>query len=276
VHGKQRRVEPTPSTRTRLFAASLNCCAFPGCEARLVTEAGSLVGQACHIKGERPGGPRYDPGQTDDERRSFGNLIALCANHHREIDDLARLSEFTVERLLDMKTHRKRAVADLTLELRLEEAVILADVPCFILSLLVRNTGPQAALSFTFQLGLPFLPRSLCPIVGERRPLRPVVGLGQPSQYWIEFRVGEQLWIRFLSPLELKLRAGESHILAQFWLPTSWYGLLPQDGQLGPAAPGLEPERVVYACPFDLQFDPSEHRDGFLPLELYRLAAGRS
>lgn len=36
------------------------------------------VGVAAHIRAASPGGPRYDPLQTEDERHSFGNGIWLC------------------------------------------------------------------------------------------------------------------------------------------------------------------------------------------------------
>lgn len=36
------------------------------------------VGAACHIHAAAPGGPRYDPHQTEEERRSISNGIWLC------------------------------------------------------------------------------------------------------------------------------------------------------------------------------------------------------
>jgi hypothetical protein len=36
------------------------------------------VGMACHIHAAAPGGPRYDEGQSEDDRRSIHNGIWLC------------------------------------------------------------------------------------------------------------------------------------------------------------------------------------------------------
>jgi hypothetical protein len=44
------------------------------------------VGKAGHICAASPGGPRYDPSQTKEERRSQSNGIWLCSNHHDLID----------------------------------------------------------------------------------------------------------------------------------------------------------------------------------------------
>jgi len=84
----------------RLFSLSGNRCAFPKCECA-IAESGSLVGEICHIKADRPDGPRYDKTQTEDERQGFDNLILMCANHHKVVDD--DTDAYTVERLRSMK-----------------------------------------------------------------------------------------------------------------------------------------------------------------------------
>jgi hypothetical protein len=98
-----------PSTRDvkRLFALSGNRCAFPKCQCA-IAEGTSLIGEICHIKADKPGGPRYDALQTDDERQSFDNIMLMCANHHKVVDDDEE--SFTVERLRTMKSaHEGRA-----------------------------------------------------------------------------------------------------------------------------------------------------------------------
>lgn len=79
----------TRETLVPLFAKSGNVCAFPGCTHELVTERNLFVGQICHIEAANPGGQRYDPVSTDEDRRSFGNLLLMCYRHHRETDDEA-------------------------------------------------------------------------------------------------------------------------------------------------------------------------------------------
>ncbi|MBN2023636.1 MAG: tetratricopeptide repeat protein [Pirellulales bacterium] len=96
-----------PSERTvkRLFALSGNQCAFPGCDRHLVDPtSGSVLGQICHIKGDKEGAARYDASQTNRERHGFDNLILLCGVHHKIIDDDGQT--YTVDRLREMKaTH---------------------------------------------------------------------------------------------------------------------------------------------------------------------------
>lgn len=92
---------PKLSTLKSLFARSLNRCAFPGCSSP-ITETNSIVtGEVCHIKADSPGGPRYDPKQTDDDRHSEGNLILLCSRHHTLVDADPR--QYTTDALIQMK-----------------------------------------------------------------------------------------------------------------------------------------------------------------------------
>lgn len=97
-------MQPTQSTLKRLFARSGNRCAFPRCVAPL-THNDTLIGEVCHIKGDKPGAARYDTSQADPERQAYDNLIVLCPNHHTVIDDDE--VAYTVERLLRMKTEHE-------------------------------------------------------------------------------------------------------------------------------------------------------------------------
>ena len=76
-----------------LFAHSWNHCFFAGppraCEEELTNRKWKRVqGQIAHIKGEKPGSARYDPDQSEKERQCVDNLMLLCPNHHKLIDDL--------------------------------------------------------------------------------------------------------------------------------------------------------------------------------------------
>ena len=75
-------------TRKELWAKSGNRCAI--CKKELVNkiseENGSfIIGDECHIISSRVEGPRYKAGIDDYD--SYDNLILLCKNHHREIDE---------------------------------------------------------------------------------------------------------------------------------------------------------------------------------------------
>ena len=100
---------PERSTIKKLFALSGNVCAFPECSVNIVNmEYGTVVGEICHIKGRRPDAPRYDPSQTDTERNAFENLLILCPEHHKIIDE--NEDKFSVDFLLKMKKEHEEKV----------------------------------------------------------------------------------------------------------------------------------------------------------------------
>ncbi|HAN76755.1 MAG TPA: hypothetical protein DCQ31_02705 [Bacteroidales bacterium] len=95
----------TPTTIKRLFALSGNQCAFPDCDVIFVLpERQEIIAQICHIEAAELGGERYNPNQTDDERRDYNNLILLCPNHHVETDDIVK---YSVEVLKEMKRNHE-------------------------------------------------------------------------------------------------------------------------------------------------------------------------
>jgi len=88
------------ATLRALFAKSGNVCAYPGCTHELVNAKSKFVAEVCHIAAVEPGGERYNPVQTDEQRRSFENLIILCHKHHVETDEV---EEFPVEKMRELK-----------------------------------------------------------------------------------------------------------------------------------------------------------------------------
>lgn len=104
IDRRVRQRVPSRTTLKRLFALSGNCCAFPGCRQRIV-EGKNFLGDVCHIKADSPGGPRYDVSQSDVERQHFDNLIVLCPNHHKVVDDDP--DGYTVEILRLMKSRQE-------------------------------------------------------------------------------------------------------------------------------------------------------------------------
>jgi hypothetical protein len=108
--------EPTISTIKRLFALSRNRCAYPSCQNLLIDADGAFSADVCHIKGENPTAKRYDPAQSDKERRSIGNLIVLCRYHHGIIDDEDAI--YSVEVLTEMKRrHEAKALSDVPFQI---------------------------------------------------------------------------------------------------------------------------------------------------------------
>ena len=101
-------------TKKILFIRAGGVCCFLGCEQELVPitagEQEPFLGQAAHIKGEKPGSARYDEEARESERNSVDNLIALCPTHHKLIDDIP--VKFTVEKLKNIKKEREEWVRD--------------------------------------------------------------------------------------------------------------------------------------------------------------------
>ncbi|MRX65420.1 hypothetical protein [Maribacter luteus] len=88
----------------RLFALSKNQCSKPGCNGHLIAEDGiTVIGKICHIEAANKKGPRFNDDMTNDERRSFNNLILLCDEHHQIIDNKINESKYQKEILQDWK-----------------------------------------------------------------------------------------------------------------------------------------------------------------------------
>jgi hypothetical protein len=69
-------------------------------------EAVSNVGEAAHISAAAPGGPRYDPLLTAEQRSAISNAIWLCAVHAKLVDDDS--TTYTVEGLGRFKREAER------------------------------------------------------------------------------------------------------------------------------------------------------------------------
>lgn len=98
-------------TRKILWGRSGNRCAI--CRHELTMEVRevdgkSVIGEECHIVARTFNGPRGNSSLTTEERDEYENLILLCRNDHKLIDD--QTSTFTVERLQDIKSQHEEWV----------------------------------------------------------------------------------------------------------------------------------------------------------------------
>ncbi|MEM8926528.1 MAG: HNH endonuclease [Actinomycetota bacterium] len=108
----------TDKTLKILFAASGNRCAFPGCSRSLVAAesdvtAEMVLGEIAHIVGLTPKSARWRKDMTDAERNAPENLVVLCGDHHKVIDNKEnerRYSEAVVRR---MKSEHQRSQGSL-------------------------------------------------------------------------------------------------------------------------------------------------------------------
>lgn len=100
-----------PTDLKRLFALSGCECANPSCNNKLIAkDYKSIVGEICHIEAASSDGPRYNPNQTDDERRGFDNLILLCESCHKIIDNKANEYDYPVELLRKWKKNHQEKI----------------------------------------------------------------------------------------------------------------------------------------------------------------------
>ncbi|WP_370237867.1 hypothetical protein [Brevundimonas sp.] len=81
----------SPATVDRLAKRVGVKCSYPDCRKPTAgpDARGGVtnLGVAAHIAAASPGGARYDPRQTSEERRSIENGIWLCQAHAKLIDD---------------------------------------------------------------------------------------------------------------------------------------------------------------------------------------------
>ncbi|MBA3547420.1 MAG: hypothetical protein H0T76_13115 [Nannocystis sp.] len=86
-----KRDEFSESTKDTLAKRASFRCSMPLCRAQTVgpgdPEKASNVGIAAHIHAASKRGPRYNPDQSSEERKSLSNGIWLCAIHGKTVDD---------------------------------------------------------------------------------------------------------------------------------------------------------------------------------------------
>ena len=102
--GRSACVAISSKTRKMLWGRSASRCSI--CRSELVMDATetddvSIIGDECHIVAREQDGPRGESHLSADERDLFDNLILLCKNHHKEVDD--QVSTYTVECLQSIK-----------------------------------------------------------------------------------------------------------------------------------------------------------------------------
>jgi hypothetical protein len=109
------RAEFTKPVQTTSAERAGYICSNPDCRASTVgphsdPQKSLKVGEVAHIKAAAPGGPRFDPDQSEDERRDIQNALWLCSKCARLIDkDQVR---FTVDVLRAWKEQHEEWVRD--------------------------------------------------------------------------------------------------------------------------------------------------------------------
>jgi tetratricopeptide (TPR) repeat protein len=114
-----KRLEPLKETTRRLYLLSGNQCAFPDCDNAMVNDDGVFIGNIAHIEGVK--GERFNPRMTNEQRRSFENLVLLCYVHHQVTNDEVA---WPVARMREMKAKHEGAVNNLR-----TVKIIAGDIP---------------------------------------------------------------------------------------------------------------------------------------------------
>jgi hypothetical protein len=121
------RKKPSEKTIKILFAKSGNKCAFAQCTNSIVKtlqDRELVVCEICHIEGVSPNGPRYNSQLTNLDTSSINNLVLMCHEHHKEIDEFPDL--YTVNKLKEIKANHESNQVRMT-SLSDESAKILID-----------------------------------------------------------------------------------------------------------------------------------------------------
>lgn len=117
---------PRMSTVKRLFAMSMNRCAYPGCSTPLIDpDTQTVLGEICHIHAQSKGGPRYNEHLTSEQIHGFDNLILMCGTHHKLIDDLENETSFSPAYLMGLKVHAAQSDSNTEAELTYEQATVM-------------------------------------------------------------------------------------------------------------------------------------------------------
>ncbi len=95
-------------TKKRLFMLSGNQCAFPECTNKLIADDGiTVIGQIAHIQAANKGGARYYPEISDKKRADFPNLMLLCYEHHKTIDNKENEGKYSIKLLKKWKAEHE-------------------------------------------------------------------------------------------------------------------------------------------------------------------------
>lgn len=93
-------------------------CEFEGCNRPLwhdiLTKRMCNAAYIAHIIADQPRGPRGDRLLSKKKCACLDNIMLLCNDHHKLIDDRNNLHEFTVERLVEMKAKHESRIESLT------------------------------------------------------------------------------------------------------------------------------------------------------------------
>lgn len=126
-----KRLNPTFSTKRQLYILSGNECAYPNCPHKMLDEYDHFIGQICHIEAAEINGQRFNPKQTNEQRRQISNLMLMCPTHHTVTNNVIQYPVDKLKRLKadhEAKVREKKVTVDLPdsfIDFGLEESLLL-------------------------------------------------------------------------------------------------------------------------------------------------------
>jgi len=107
------RIDPTNTTKLRLFADSGGFCSNPECLAEIFIDLDSgavQIGEIAHVISAGASGPRSDPSTTSEQRSEYENLILLCPSCHTIIDKAEE--QYPIDIILRWKREHRQVIID--------------------------------------------------------------------------------------------------------------------------------------------------------------------
>lgn len=151
-------------------------CSNPGCRKlttgpRTDTSRIINIGEAAHITAASPGGPRFDPDLSYDERSSPDNGIWLCQNCAKLVDN--DTSRYSVDSLHSWKRHAETAALQeieglnyakggilensVDIEITYKKIKIRSERHDYILEIIAKNSGIEQVGDYHLDLEFPAL-----------------------------------------------------------------------------------------------------------------------
>ena len=110
----ERGPAPSALTLNMLFANAAGRCQFEGCNKSVLFDELTLKkynkSNVAHIVASSPRGARGDAIRSHQLSDKLSNLMLMCPEHHKQIDDFAE--DYPEDKLLEMKRKHEKAIAD--------------------------------------------------------------------------------------------------------------------------------------------------------------------
>jgi len=111
IQNKNNSRNVSKHTARRLYLSSGNKCSNPHCK-NAIAETKTYVGEIAHIHAVEPGGKRYDPNMTVEERNDIANLILLCSICHTKVDGNQSWVDYPANLLKEWKINHENKIKE--------------------------------------------------------------------------------------------------------------------------------------------------------------------